>query len=188
MSSADLSALEAIVPPPATPLQTGGSPEWSAVQAAINISLPDDLAALSMRYGSGYFEDQGFQLRIYNPFGPLFIDRCKYLRAIRTDAGYQSSGDPWAAFLREKFEFGSRGWSHEDSEDYLMWDTSSERNTEWPIIVPTPNDWHQQFHWELIPFLLEAFSGRLRVDGFPSRFERLRFIPEAESVPGSQSA
>lgn len=182
MTLQDISALTAIVPPPAAPLQTGGPDEWKAAQAAIDIFLPDSLAAISMRYGSGHFEESGFLLRIFNVFSPLFVDRCKYLRAIRTDAGYQQSGDSWAIFLRDKFEFGEWTWSHEDREHHLMWDTSKADNRKWPIVVPTATNWHQPFGCALIPFLVNVFSGNIQVEGFPDRFEQLQFVPSAESI------
>jgi hypothetical protein len=182
VKSADIEDLVALVPPPIRPAQVGTQEEWDAVQAAIGLSLPDELAELSMRYGSGFFKDGDFTLTIFNVFGPLFVDRCKFRRAIRTDLGFQNSGDPWAAFLRDKFEFARVDWSQEGGETYVLWDMAYE-SAAWPICVPAAGNWQQRFNLRLVPFLVEAFSGRLVVERFPSRFENLRFVSEPEMVP-----
>ena len=121
-----IATLAELAPPPQSPLWAGRPQDWTAVEATLGTSLPDDYKEFITVYGAGAFYDF---LGVATPFAPKYDLVTKHGRS-RT---YFQAQDVFPVFPDSG---GLLCMGGDDNGDSLCWLTRGLPN-EWPIVYST---------------------------------------------------
>jgi hypothetical protein len=164
-----LDRLREIVPPPATPAETGEQGRWPEVERSLGTSLPADFKAFTATYGSGAFD--GF-LYLFNPFAPdgpgnLLFEREETLRAYAETRAKFPDKLPLPPFPEPG---GVLPLGRSDNGDELYWVTQGDPDG-WQVTVLAARASRQEtFEQGVTAFLAELLAGRLSTRVFPRSF------------------
>ncbi len=158
----DLDRLVELTPPQDT---ATSALDWAAVEAALELSLPDDYKALVQRYGSGAFDDF---IWLLSPGASEHLDLLRQ-RQVRLDAlqALRDDGEPMPYDISALLP-----WAITDNGDVLYWVVNKELTAnQWPVTVnesrgPT---W-VEFDGAATQCLLSLLTGSFRLTIFPDDF------------------
>jgi len=162
--------LEAIVPPPAAPHEVPSAEEWAAYEEQLGAALPTDYRALITRYGTCGFDQfiWIFSPKAANQYFNLFGQGFAMLRGTR-EIRDQFGGEavPYRLFPELG---GLLTLGYTANGDMLFWKTLGSADR-WTIVVNgTRSDDYEEFRMNLVTFLAEVLSGRIRARRFPEDF------------------
>jgi hypothetical protein len=153
--------LALLVPPPATPVDRDG--DWSAVEAALGLHLPEDFKALVRRYGLGEFDD----ITLLTPFDTHtggVLDLVERARDLLNQ--FDQPRDEWP----EDFPYplypetnGLLEWASTTEGSSLYWLTDGEADR-WPVVVWDMRRGAQRFDLGAVDFLHGYLSSRFEVE------------------------
>jgi hypothetical protein len=158
------------VPPPSAPVDSGAMEDFAALEASMNINLPDDYKRLVCNYGSGSWKEF---LWVLNPFASnrnlnLGEQAQRQLDAERTIKKSSPRDMPFALHPEPG---GLFPWGLTDNGDRLFWLTEGNPNS-WPTIVyESRGPEFDRHEINCCTFLRTWISGELQVKVFPDDFE-----------------
>ena len=160
--------LQALVPPPPSPQETGVDHDWSAVETQLHTALPDDYKALIQTYGTGGFNEFIYVLNPFaaNRYRNLFALKDDILSAYRTLQQNFPDEYPEPAYPEPG---GLLPWARCDIGDEFFWRTAGAPNT-WTVVAIMDDT--NQYHYELsaTEFLARLLSNRLEPTCYPADF------------------
>ncbi len=169
-----LEQLLRIVPPPASPVNSGGEAEWRGVMAAIGMELPRELFLISSQYGSGHFTLGEFWVEVHSVFRPGYPALVEFNRRVFQQEAARNPG-----LYARMFELGGYGWGDEMATmGRLFWVMAGSAD-EWTVGITRPVS---RYACSVTGFLTKCFAGEIRPDGFPSSFEGIAFEPWAQTA------
>lgn len=162
----DCSALLAMVPAPAAPVDAAG--DWAGVEGSL-CRLPDDYRQLVQRYGTGCFDHF---LWIFTPFTDNeslnLLAQVGVIREVHRSLA-DEYGEPQSyPYFPEPA--GLLPFGVTDNGDYLYWSTRGVPN-DWPVVVGASRDpRYEALDGGACRVLSDLLSQRLRCDIFPRDF------------------
>ncbi|GHH58244.1 hypothetical protein FHS35_007240 [Streptomyces umbrinus] len=156
--------------------------DWSQVEDALDVTLPDDYKWFVERYGPGSFNDFLYILQPTSPFYPTRLVESAD-QAVEILESLRESGGRIPYETNELLPVGKT-----DNGDTVYWVTRPEdapnswtvvangaRNTEWP-----------HFDGGIVEFLVAVLSGAHQVDVFPRDFIRAEPVFEGYPSPDAR--
>jgi hypothetical protein len=178
-----LAKLAEIVPPPASPAETGSPLQRDLVQKGLKTRLPEGVYAFAKMYGSGTFEtsDSSVVLNILNPFSKMYFKQLNNLAKVTRDLK-NSEGESYCPFLIYPQKRGLFPCGSGEERRILFWLRQS-ATSKWPLVLFTPEQRIVRCDCTLPIFLHRLFSGQFDKFGgswnakwFVKQRGRMRFV------------
>lgn len=159
--------LTAIVPPPSTPVDSGGS--WASVEAKLGTGLPGDYKAYIEAFGTGCLDDF---IWVFNPFSrnPNLNLLTRSEAALRALKELQSQHADEVSYPLFPAAGGLLPWGATDNGDVLYWLTMGQPD-EWSVVVNAARDPRTEQHPAgMSVFLAKILKGAIVSRIFPDDF------------------
>lgn len=154
-----VTALKAIVEPPANPVDVGPIQVRVDIEEKLGLTLPQDFIDFNFEYGSGTFSHEQFWL--LNPFANWYMDNveqvCHLYTKMKSDEGDEYI--PYEIFPQQP---GLFPWGAESNGHQMFW-LMKGASDEWPIILFNRDSGHfQELEMPVTTFLCKIFEGTLQ--------------------------
>ncbi|MEV6397162.1 SMI1/KNR4 family protein [Streptomyces sp. NPDC051907] len=145
--------LTRLIPPPPAPVDARG--DWTHVESALGVRLPDDYKQLAQTYGWGEFCDY---LYLRTPFGTSQYNGLEWQRA-------HLSGSPERDAERYPYPLhpdpgGLLVWGATMDTDRLCWLTAGTPES-WPVVVCSRENWYETLPMSATDFVEGWSTGRV---------------------------